>query len=59
MIQNLKKILAPIDFSEYSMEALRGAVERAKDLDGEVHIVHVVAPHLRCSKNRASRRARP
>ena len=33
MIQNLKKILAPIDFSEYSMEALRGAVELAKDLD--------------------------
>ncbi len=46
MIQNLKKILAPIDFSEYSMEALRGAVELAKDLDGEVHIVHVVAPHF-------------
>jgi len=46
MIQNLKKILAPIDFSEYSMEALRGAVELAKDLDGEGHIVHVVAPHF-------------
>jgi universal stress protein A len=38
--------MAPIDFSEYSMEALRGAVELAKDLDGEVHIVHVVAPHF-------------
>jgi nucleotide-binding universal stress UspA family protein len=38
MIQNLKKIMAPIDFSEYSMEALRGEVELAKDLDGEVHI---------------------
>jgi nucleotide-binding universal stress UspA family protein len=35
MIQNLKKILAPVDFSEYSMEALRGAMELAKDLDGE------------------------
>ena len=46
MIQNLKKILAPIDFSEYSMEALRGAIELAKDLDGELHIVHVVAPHF-------------
>jgi nucleotide-binding universal stress UspA family protein len=46
MIQNLKKILAPIDFSEYSMEALRGAVELAKELDGEVHIVYVVAPHF-------------
>jgi nucleotide-binding universal stress UspA family protein len=46
MIQNLKKILAPIDFSEYSMEALRGAMELVKDLDGELHIVHVVAPHF-------------
>jgi universal stress protein A len=46
MIQNVKKILAPIDFSEYSMEALRGAMELAKDLDGELHIVHVVAPHF-------------
>ena len=46
MIQTLKKILAPIDFSEYSMEALRGAMELAKDLDGELHIVHVVAPHF-------------
>ncbi len=46
MIQNLKKILAPIDFSDYSMEALRGAMELAKDLDGELHIVHVVAPHF-------------
>ena len=46
MIQNVKKILAPIDFSEYSMEALRGGMELAKDLDGELHIVHVVAPHF-------------
>ena len=46
MIRNLKKILAPIDFSEYSMEALRGAMELVKDLDGELHIVHVVAPHF-------------
>src|SRR5713101_2352978 len=30
MIQNHKKILAPIDFSEYSMEALRGAEELAR-----------------------------
>ena len=46
MIQNVKKVLAPIDFSKYSMEALRGAMELAKDLDGELHIVHVVAPHF-------------
>ena len=46
MIQTVKKILAPIDFSEYSMEALRAAMELAKDLDGELHIVHVVTPHF-------------
>ena len=46
MIQTVKKILAPIDFSEYSMEALRAAMELAKDLDGELHIVHIVTPHF-------------
>lgn len=28
MIQNVKKILAPIDFSELSVEAMRGATEQ-------------------------------
>ncbi len=45
MIQNVKKILAPIDFSEHSMEAMRGAMELAKDVGAEVHLVHVIAPH--------------
>jgi universal stress protein A len=45
MIQNVKKILAPIDFSEPSMEAMRGAMELAKDVGAEVHLVHIVAPH--------------
>ena len=45
MIQNVKKILAPIDFSEISMEAMRGAMELAKDVGAEVHLVHVIAPH--------------
>lgn len=45
MIQNIKKILAPIDFSEHSMEAMRGAMELAKDLGAEeVHLLHVIAP---------------
>ena len=35
MIQNIKKILAPIDFSAHSMEAMRGAMELAKDLGAE------------------------
>ncbi|HKN12113.1 MAG TPA: universal stress protein [Candidatus Binatus sp.] len=45
MIQNVKKILAPIDFSVHSMEAMRGAMELAKDIGAEVHLVHVIAPH--------------
>jgi nucleotide-binding universal stress UspA family protein len=45
MIQNVKKILAPIDFSEISMEAMRGAMELAKDVGAEVHLVHIIAPH--------------
>jgi len=45
MIQNVKKILAPIDFSVHSMEAMRGAMELAKDVGAEVHLMHVVAPH--------------
>jgi universal stress protein A len=45
MIQNVKKILAPIDFSELSMEAMRGAMELAKDVGAELHLMHVVQPH--------------
>jgi universal stress protein A len=45
MIQNVKKILAPIDFSELSMEAMRGAMELAKDVGAEVHLAHIIAPH--------------
>ena len=45
MIQNVKKILAPIDFSEISMEAMRGAMELAKGIGAEVHLVHTIAPH--------------
>lgn len=45
MIQNVKKILAPIDFSPHSMEAMRAAMEMAKDVGAEVHLVHIVAPH--------------
>jgi universal stress protein A len=45
MIQNVKKILAPIDFSEHSMDAMRAALELAKDVGAEVHLVHVIAPH--------------
>ncbi|HEY6395378.1 MAG TPA: universal stress protein [Candidatus Binataceae bacterium] len=45
MIQNVKKILAPIDFSVLSMSAMRGAWELAREVDAELHLVHVVVPH--------------
>jgi nucleotide-binding universal stress UspA family protein len=45
MIQNVKKILSPIDFSEYSMAAMLGAWDLAKDVGAELHLLHVVAPH--------------
>ncbi len=45
MIHNIKKILSPIDFSEFSFEAMRGAWELAKDVGAELHLLHVVAPH--------------
>ena len=46
MIQNVKKILAPIDFSEPSMKALASAWELAKEVDAdELHLLHVVTPH--------------
>jgi nucleotide-binding universal stress UspA family protein len=46
MIQNVKKILAPIDFSDFSMEGMNGAKELAADVGAEVHLVHVVVPHF-------------
>lgn len=46
MIQNVKKVLAPIDFSEPSMKALASAWELAKEVNAdELHLLHVVVPH--------------
>ncbi len=46
MIQTLKKILAPIDFSEPSMKALASAWELAKDVNADqLYLLHVVVPH--------------
>jgi len=44
MIQIVKKMLAPIDFSAYSMAALRDAWELTNDFKADLHLVHVVAP---------------
>jgi universal stress protein A len=45
MIQNVRKVLAPLDFSGHSAEALRNAWELTRDVNGELHIVHVVGQH--------------
>lgn len=46
MIQNVKKILSPVDFSEPSMKALASAWELARDVDAsELHMLHVITPH--------------
>ena len=46
MIHNVKKVLAPIDFSEPSMKAMASAWELAKEVDAtELHLLHVVTPH--------------
>ena len=46
MLQNVRKVLAPLDFSEHSAEALRNAWELTRDVNGEMHIVHVVGQHF-------------
>jgi len=46
MIQNVKKVLAPVDFSEPSMKALASAWELVKEVNAdELHLLHVVMPH--------------
>ncbi|GAB1348520.1 hypothetical protein MASR1M107_07320 [Ignavibacteriales bacterium] len=41
---NFKKILVPIDFSEYSLQALKYVAEFAKVFNSEVLLVYVVEP---------------
>ncbi len=45
MIQNVKKVLAPVDFSSHSMTAMKSAWELARECGAELHILHVVQPH--------------
>lgn len=46
MIQSVRKILAPIDFSASSMKAMASAWELAKEVDAvEMHLLYVVTPH--------------
>ncbi|MFZ0888908.1 MAG: universal stress protein [Candidatus Binataceae bacterium] len=45
MLENARKILTPIDFSEYSFRAMQNGYELAKEVGAEFHLLHVVAPH--------------
>ena len=43
-MDTLKKILVPIDFSNYSKNALRYAVNFAKKFDSKIYLIYVVEP---------------
>lgn len=40
----MKKLLVPIDFSDATPLIIKQAVKLAKSLDGEIRLIHVVAP---------------
>lgn len=40
----MKRILVPVDGSEASLRALRHAAQRAREAQGEVHLLHVEPP---------------
>jgi nucleotide-binding universal stress UspA family protein len=44
MEPNIKKVLVPIDFSEYSKNSLKYAVNFAKIFNAELHLIYVVEP---------------
>ena len=44
MIPNIKKILVPIDFSDYSKSALKYAVNFSKSFNAEMSLIYVVEP---------------
>ena len=44
MMDTIKKILVPIDFSNYSKNALRYAVNFAKKFNSKIYLVYVVEP---------------
>jgi nucleotide-binding universal stress UspA family protein len=44
MIADIKKILVPIDFSDYSKSALKYAVNFCKNCNGEMILIYVVEP---------------
>ncbi len=40
----IKKILVPVDFSEYSKDALKYAVQFAKQFNAKLYIIYVIEP---------------
>lgn len=44
-----KRILVPTDFSEYSDEALKQALELAKQFNAKVYLLHVASPITQCA----------
>ncbi len=40
----MRRILVPVDGSEASLRALRFAAQRAREAEGEVHLLHVEPP---------------
>ncbi len=44
VMSEIKKILVPIDFSNYSKNALRYATDFAKKFDAKIYLVYVVEP---------------
>ncbi len=44
MEPDIKKVLVPIDFSDYSKSSLRYAVNFAKQFNAEIHLIYVVEP---------------
>jgi len=41
----IKKVLCPVDFSEFTDEVLSYAIEIAKKFEAELHLIHVI-PNL-------------
>lgn len=44
MDRQIKKILVPVDFSDYSKNALRYAIDFAKDVSAKLFLIYVVEP---------------
>jgi len=45
-LNNIKSILVPIDFSDYSKNSLRYAINFAETFDSTLHLVYVIEPAI-------------